>query len=103
MSNWKIKYDGLKEDGSAWYWHKVKVEGGAHEWDVVFVRKDRLEGTTYVRDAVTYLEVTEDYPNGPVCLNPDEVYKIEQAYQEELAELRGELFTLRILHGGDRR
>jgi len=71
MSSWNFKYDSLDEGKSAWYWHKRDKE-----WEPILVRKDRLGNKTYIRCASNLMEVTEDFPNGPACLNPEEMKRI---------------------------
>lgn len=86
MTDWQDKYKDLKVGQFAWYWHKeinilkeviftpIKVYRGV---------SGVCEGILYAisEESNTWVEISEDFPNGPKCLTPDDVIALAEELQ----------------------
>jgi hypothetical protein len=84
MTNWQDKYKDIEVGQSAWYWHKEKNES----WKILEVRcmASTPNGDKIIRHSTRPYYgclISEDYPNGPRCMTPDEIGK-----NEEMRKLR---------------
>lgn len=81
-NNWQDKYKDLKVGESAWYWHKNK-----HLYPVTVTKWISMQdgsmfltgvsvGGSTCTPIFTTNPVTEDFPNGPRCMTPEEIEKL---------------------------
>ena len=82
MTNWQDKYKDVDFCGPAWYWHRTGTLSRDFTWTPI--RVARLWSKEHdCWNLFAYgisqnpVPISEDFPNGPRCLTPDEMGKTE--------------------------
>ena len=87
MTNWRDRYEDLKIGENYWYWH---IERNIRKPTWYAVRVMRL---TSIQDGYNihsphgpyqdvFISVSEYFPNGPRCMNPEEIEKLLSPKEE---------------------
>jgi hypothetical protein len=74
MTNWQDKYKDLEVGQVAWYWHKEN-RVRYPRWEAVRVERRSYDCSILLSRSIfsdELLSVSEDFPNGPRCIMPDE-------------------------------